>query len=95
VAGRKGQQRNIARALDSFRQLALMIRAGPRDPARRDLAPLGDEIAQSTDIFIIYRRFLVGTKTANFAAAKTPAGSATGTISSKSHDYFSFFIVVG
>jgi hypothetical protein len=95
VAGREGQQRNIARALDGFRQLALMIGTGTGDPARCDLAPLGNEIAQGTDIFVINRRFLVGTETANFATAKTPAGSATGTISSKSHDYFSFFIVVG
>jgi len=95
VTGGKGQQRNIARALDSFRQLTLMIRTGTGNTARRDLTTLGNEIAQRTDIFVIYSRFLVSTETANFATAKTPARSTTGTISSKSHDYFSFFIVVG
>jgi hypothetical protein len=96
VTGRERQKRNIARALDGFSQLALVICAGPGDPARRDLATLGNEIAQGTDILVVNRRFLVGAEAANFATPKTPAGSAaTGTISSKSHDHFSFFIVVG
>jgi hypothetical protein len=95
VAGREGQQRNVASALDGFSQLALMISTGTGDPAWRDFSPLGNEIAQGPDIFVINCRFLVGTETANFATAKTPAGSTTGTIPSKSHDYFSFFIVVG
>ena len=39
------QQRKLARALDCARDLALMAAARSRDPARADLAALGDEPA--------------------------------------------------
>jgi hypothetical protein len=93
VAGRERQQRNIASTLDCFSQLALMVRTGTGNPARRYLAPLRDKVTQRTDIFVIYSSFLVGAETANFATAITPAGS-TGTTSTICHDYISFFIVV-
>ena len=39
------QQRKLSRALDCARDLALMAAARSRDPARADLAALGDEAA--------------------------------------------------
>ena len=43
--GHVRQQRKLARALDCARDLALMAAARSRDPARADLAALGDEAA--------------------------------------------------
>jgi hypothetical protein len=98
VAGRKRQERNITGTLDRFRQLALMIRTGSGNPARRNLASFGNKITQRTDIFIIDCCFLVGTETTDFATAETSTGAARSTgraISTNCHDYFSFFIVLG
>jgi hypothetical protein len=97
VACRKRQKSDIAGALDRFRQLALMVRTGPGNPARGNFAPLGNKVTQGTDIFIINRYLLVGAEAANFATAKAPtrtASSTSGAISTKCHDYFSFFIVL-
>jgi len=95
VACRKGQQRNITSELDCFSQFSLMIRTGTGNPARGNLATLGDEVTQRTDILVIDRGLLVSTETANLATAITPTRPTTGTISTTiCHDYFSFFIVV-
>jgi hypothetical protein len=95
VACRKGQQRNIARTLDCFGQLSLVIRTGPGNPARGNLAPFGDEVPQGTDILVVDRGLLVCTETTNLATAVTPTRTTTGTISTTiCHDYFSFFIVI-
>src|SRR6516225_10406624 len=47
------QQRKLARALDSARDLALMPAARSRDPARADLAALGDEPAQRRNVLVV------------------------------------------
>ena len=47
------QQRKLARALDCARDLALMAAARSRDPARADLAALGDEAAQRGNVLVV------------------------------------------
>src|SRR6185503_6938178 len=47
------QEREIARALDRRRQLPLIRRAGPRDPARNDLAGLRDVGFQRNEILVV------------------------------------------
>jgi len=47
------QQRELARALDGARDLALMATTRSRDPARADLATLGDEPAQRGDVLVV------------------------------------------
>src|SRR6185503_17052353 len=47
------QEREIARALDRRRQLALIRRARSRDPARDDLAGLGDVSLQRREILVV------------------------------------------
>jgi hypothetical protein len=48
-----GQQRQLAGALDGARDLHLVAPAGARDPARADLALLGDELAQRGDVLVV------------------------------------------
>src|SRR5512133_3739941 len=47
------QQRELTRALDSARELALMAAARSRDPPRADLAALGDEPAQRRNVLVV------------------------------------------
>jgi hypothetical protein len=95
VACRERQQSDVAGTLDRFGQLSLMIRTGTGNPSRGNLAALGNEVPQGTDILVIDCGLLVSTETANLATAITPTGATTGTISiTICHDYFSFFIVV-
>src|SRR2546423_10310641 len=63
---RERQQRDVSRALDRRRQLALMPRAVAGDPARNQLAALGDEAAEQPDVFVIDRNSL-GTEAAHLA----------------------------
>ena len=47
------KQGKLARSLDGSRDLALMPSAGTGDPARTDLAALGDEPAQRRDVLVV------------------------------------------
>src|SRR5687768_6310523 len=47
------KQRQEARALDCGSQLALIVCLGSRQPGRRDLAVLADEIAQRIHVLVI------------------------------------------
>src|SRR5688572_3816311 len=47
------QEREVTRALDRRRQLPLIRRAGPRDPARNDLAGFRDIGLQRREILVI------------------------------------------
>ena len=57
---REGEQRHVARPLDSHRQLTLVKGAVARNPPGQYLAPLGDILAQLVNILII-DRCLAGT----------------------------------
>src|SRR5947207_5537964 len=50
---REREERGDARALDRVLQLALMQRAGSGDAARKDLAPLRDELLQHLHVFVV------------------------------------------
>src|SRR5262249_27513041 len=48
-----GKQRQLARALDRAGDLHLVASARAGDPARADLALLGDELAQVRDVLVV------------------------------------------
>jgi hypothetical protein len=72
--GRVGQQGELAGALHSAGDLALVPAAGARDATRADLAALGDEPAQAGDVLVIDVLDLVLAVRARLAAPGT--GSA-------------------
>src|SRR3954453_11938890 len=53
LIGDVGNQRELTRALDGHLQLALMQRAGAGNPARLNLAALGQKRRQQPDVFVI------------------------------------------
>src|SRR6266545_4946013 len=59
------QQGHRAGTLDGVGELALMARAAARDPARDDLAALGDEAAQTTHVLVVDEVDLVCAELAN------------------------------
>jgi len=61
------------RALDGVGQLALVPGATPGDPARNDLAALGDEAAEATHVFVVDEVDLVRAELANFSAPEAAA----------------------
>ena len=63
-------QREEARALDGGRELALVLRLGAGDPARHDLAVLGEVLAQGVEILVIDLYHVLGGELAEFAAAE-------------------------
>src|SRR5437667_2416009 len=69
-AARKGQQRNIARALDGHAQPPLVPRADARHAAGQDLAPLLHELRQNVRALIVDEVHLLDTELANFLLAK-------------------------
>src|ERR1700752_1784603 len=70
VQVRVGQQREEARALDRFRQLALVARGGAGNARRDDLAGLVDEILQRLDVLVVDPFDLLGGEAAELAAAE-------------------------
>src|SRR5205807_10223148 len=69
-AARKGQQSNIARALDGHAQPALVPRADARHTAGQDLAPPLHEPRQDVRAPIVDQVHLLDTELANFLLAK-------------------------
>src|SRR6266403_1608552 len=67
------QQGHRAGVLDGVGELALMPRAAARDPARNDLAALGDEAAQATHVLVVDEVDLVRAELANLPPAEPPA----------------------
>src|SRR4029077_14974044 len=59
----------LARPLDGAGDLALMATAGTGDPARADLAPLGDEPPQRARVLVVDLLDLVLAEQAGLAAA--------------------------
>src|SRR3989442_12508335 len=68
-----GQEGYRASALDRARQLALMSRAAPRDPARNDLAAVADEVSEPAHILVVDEVNFVGAKLANLPPAEPAA----------------------
>src|SRR4051812_49567423 len=64
------QQREEARALDRFRELALIARGGAGDARRDDLARLVDEVLEDLDVLVVDPLDLVGGEAAELAAAE-------------------------
>jgi hypothetical protein len=60
-------------ALDGVGQLALVPGATSGDPARNDLAALGDEAAEATHVFVVDEVDLVRAELANFSAPEAAA----------------------
>lgn len=69
-AARKGQQRDIARALDGHTQPTLVPRADARHAARQDLAPLLHELRQNVRALIVDEVHLLDTELADFLFSK-------------------------
>ena len=67
------QQGHRASTLDGVGELALMTRAAARDAAGNDLAALGDETAQTTDVLVVNEADLVRAELADLS----PPESAT------------------
>jgi hypothetical protein len=76
VARGKGQQGDIPGLLDGARQAALVRGADAGETPGHDLAALGDEALQKTDIAIRNCVDLLGTELADFFAAEELAASA-------------------
>jgi len=55
------------------RQLALVSRAAPRDPARDDLATVADEASEPAHILVVDEVNFVGAKLADFPPAEPAA----------------------
>jgi hypothetical protein len=72
------KQRDVAGALDSFRQHALVRRTITRDSSRQNFASLGQVVLQQPDVFEIDKIYFVDTKTAN-APPVHPASAAAAT----------------
>jgi hypothetical protein len=66
--GGLGEQGHRPRAADCARQLPLVPGAATRDAARRDLAPLRDEISEATDVLVVDQVDPIYTELANLAA---------------------------
>jgi hypothetical protein len=76
---REGEKRKNAGAFDRFGNDPLMLGTSPRDAARENLAPLGDETAQGVRVLVINFEFL-STKPANFLLEENFAPSAAAPI---------------
>src|SRR4051812_45571718 len=71
-----GQERQLARALDRAGDLVLMPAARARDPARPDLAAVGDELPQGGDVLVVDELHLVAAVLAGLPAPAAPSGLA-------------------
>jgi hypothetical protein len=70
---RERQERYAAGLLDGRRQPALMARAVAGDPARNDLAAVGDEVSKDARVFVVDAQPLFGAEATNL----TSSGSAS------------------
>ena len=80
-----GQQRQMTRALDRCCEVTLMSCAGAGHAARKDLASLGHEAAQTCDVLVINVLYLVNAEASNLLA-----GLSAAVVGSFSHCGFSF-----
>src|SRR4030081_3521497 len=69
------EQRHVAAALDGGGHLALVAGAVPRDAARHDLAPLGDEVLELGGVLVVHLQGLVGAVPAHLAPAESAAAA--------------------
>src|SRR5438876_11981642 len=60
-------QREVARALDRRRELALVVGARAGDPRRDDLAVLADEVLEQLDVLVVDPLDLLGGEAAELA----------------------------
>ena len=79
--GDKGQQRNLAGALNRLSQLALVHGTGSSGAAGQNLGPLRQETAQFRGVFIVDVLHFVHTEGADLTAL-----TAAGTLSIHSHN---------
>src|ERR1700687_3095730 len=80
TARRGGQQRDVARLLDSLGGAALMGRTSPRQAARNDLAALGHKAGEQTHVLVIDAVDLLGAELADLLAPEELAAAiATAT----------------
>jgi len=73
VRGEVRQQGHRARPLDRVRDLTLMSRAAPGDPARDDLAALAHEASQPANVLVIDQVDLVDAELTDLAPAEPAA----------------------
>src|SRR3546814_532137 len=66
----EGQEADMARALDRLRQLALLLGGNRSDAAGDDLAALGHEALEQTDVLIVDLRRVLAGKGAGLAATE-------------------------
>jgi len=86
MTGRKGQQGNVAGALNRLGDLTLMGGTISGDSPRNNLPPLGNKIAEIANFLVIDFQAGVSTKATALTTGKTTPGSATTTrFSLKSH----------
>src|SRR4051812_15537811 len=76
------QQREVSRALDRRRELALVERLRAGDAARDDLARLGDVLLQDREILVVDLLHALGGEAAELATAREGA-VATGTTTTR------------
>src|SRR5581483_5183439 len=77
IGRRVRQERDRPRPLDRQRQLALVPRAVPRDPARDDLPPLGKEVPEDARVLVVDQHRLVGAEATDLPAAHAAAAEAS------------------
>src|SRR5207244_13040814 len=73
LGGYVRQQGHRARALDGVGELALVARAAAGDPARDDLAALGDQAAQAAHVLVVDEVDLVSAELADLPPAEPAA----------------------
>src|SRR3972149_3756910 len=81
---RERNQRHDAGLLDLHGQLALVGRAGPRNPARDDLSPLGDEVFEQIHVLVVDPEVLLRAEPAELLPHVSPSRAATGAASGPS-----------
>ena len=74
--GGEREQRDILRALDRYREPALMARASARHAARKNFAALLDERRQNLGLLVVDEIDAIDAKTANFLFANEVALSS-------------------
>src|ERR1041385_7542826 len=79
LVGRVRQQRDIAGALDCFRQHALMRRTITGDSSRQDLASFGQVVLQQLHVFEVDQIYFVDTEATNASPVHATATAAATT----------------
>src|SRR5262249_46455454 len=74
----EGQERDLARALDRERHLALVQGAVAADAARDDLAALADEVLERLRVLVVDDQRLVGAVAADALPAEAAAARRVG-----------------